>query len=159
MDIVELKPNFICLSPGPGRPREAGGCLDLVRDLTGIFPMLGICLGHQAIGEGFGGRITHSREIMHGKTTSIFHNEVGLFKDIPNPFKAVRYNSLTLDEALIPSCLEVTAWSPEGEIMGVRHKYHSVEGVQFHPESALSEYGHTLLRNFLNYGPPILGER
>jgi len=151
--IQGLKPDHICISPGPGKPRGAGICIDLVRALSKKSPMLGICLGHQVIGEGFGGRVVSARKIMHGKTSFIFHDGIGLFKNLPSPFKAVRYHSLIIEKHSIPSCLEITAWTQDGEIMGIRHKHYDVEGVQFHPESILSEHGHMLLHNFISKIP------
>jgi anthranilate synthase component 2 len=150
-----MKPDRICLSPGPGRPKEAGICMDLVKNFAGEFSILGVCLGHQAIGEEFGGKVVDAREVMHGKTSFIFHNGLGLFKNLPSPFKAVRYHSLNIERYSIPSCLEITAWTQDGDIMGLRHKEYDVEGVQFHPESILSAYGHMLLGNFVNKVPSI----
>ena len=151
--IQALKPDHICISPGPGKPKEAGICIDLVKKFSRKFPILGICLGHQAIGEGFGGKISSARQVMHGKTSLIFHCGIGLFRNLPSPFKAVRYHSLIIEKYSIPICLEITAWTQDGEIMGIRHKTYDVEGVQFHPESILSEYGHMLLGNFVSKVP------
>ncbi|MEO6921913.1 MAG: aminodeoxychorismate/anthranilate synthase component II [Collimonas sp.] len=147
--IQALKPDRICLSPGPCSPREAGICVDLLQQFAGKLPILGVCLGHQAIGEAFGGKVIRAQQVMHGKTSPITHTGVGVFKDLPSPFTVIRYHSLAIERASIPACLEITAWTEDGEIMGVRHKDYDIEGVQFHPESILSEHGHTLLRNFV----------
>lgn len=147
--IEALKPDRICLSPGPCSPREAGICVDLLQQFAGKLPILGVCLGHQAIGEAFGGKVIRAQQVMHGKTSPITHTGVGVFKDLPSPFTVIRYHSLAIERASIPVCLEITAWTEDGEIMGVRHKDYDIEGVQFHPESILSEHGHALLRNFV----------
>jgi anthranilate synthase component 2 len=147
--IAALKPDRICLSPGPCSPKEAGICVDLLQQFAGKLPILGVCLGHQAIGEAFGGKVIRAQQVMHGKTSPINHTGVGVFKDLPNPFTVIRYHSLAIERASIPACLEITAWTEDGEIMGVRHKDYDIEGVQFHPESILSEHGHALLRNFV----------
>nr|ADC94822.1 putative small anthranilate synthase subunit TrpG [Collimonas sp. MPS11E8] len=147
--IEALKPDRICLSPGPCSPREAGICVDLLQQFAGKLPILGVCLGHQAIGEAFGGKVIRAQQVMHGKTSPITHTGVGVFKDLPSPFTVIRYHSLAIERASIPACLEITAWTEDGEIMGVRHKDYDIEGVQFHPESILSEHGHALLRNFV----------
>ncbi|WP_211444473.1 anthranilate synthase component II [Collimonas humicola] len=148
-EINALKPDRICLSPGPCSPKEAGICVDLLQQFAGQLPILGVCLGHQAIGEAFGGKVIRAQQVMHGKTSPISHTGVGVFKDLPNPFTVIRYHSLAIERASIPACLEITAWTEDGEIMGVRHKDYDIEGVQFHPESILSEHGHALLRNFV----------
>ncbi|WP_211474338.1 anthranilate synthase component II [Collimonas humicola] len=148
-EINALKPDRICLSPGPCSPKEAGICVDLLQQFAGKLPILGVCLGHQAIGEAFGGKVIRAQQVMHGKTSPISHTGVGVFKDLPNPFTVIRYHSLAIERASIPACLEITAWTEDGEIMGVRHKDYDIEGVQFHPESILSEHGHALLRNFV----------
>ena len=148
-EIAALKPERICISPGPCSPKEAGICVDLLQKLGGTLPILGVCLGHQAIGEAFGGKVVRAQQVMHGKTSPIHHTGVGVFKDLPNPFTVIRYHSLAIERASLPDCLEITAWTDDGEIMGVRHKTLDVEGVQFHPESILSEHGHALLKNFL----------
>lgn len=153
-EIARLAPDHIVVSPGPCTPNEAGISLAVIKAFAGSIPLLGVCLGHQSIGQVFGGRIVHAREIMHGKTSMIYHTGVGVFRDLPNPFEATRYHSLVIEKATAPTCLDVTAWTqtPEGgvdEIMGVRHKQLAVEGVQFHPESILTQHGHDLLRNFL----------
>lgn len=139
----------IVLSPGPCTPNEAGICLDLVSALSGIIPILGVCLGHQAIAQVFGGRIVRAQRIMHGKTSEIHHNNEGVFRDLPNPFVATRYHSLVADPGQVPAALTVTARTSDGEIMGLRHQSHPTQGVQFHPESILTIEGHHLLRNFL----------
>jgi anthranilate synthase component II len=147
--IQALKPDRICLSPGPCSPKEAGICVELLQQFAGKLPILGVCLGHQAIGEAFGGKVIRAQQVMHGKTSPINHTGVGVFKDLPSPFTVIRYHSLAIERASIPACLEITAWTEDGEIMGVRHKDYDIEGVQFHPESILSEHGHALLRNFV----------
>lgn len=152
--IAELAPARIVLSPGPCTPSEAGVSLEVVEHFAGKMPIFGVCLGHQSIGQAFGGRIIHAREVMHGKTSAIYHHGQGVFAGLPNPFTVVRYHSLVIEKATAPDCLDITAWTqtPDGamdEIMGVRHQTLPVEGVQFHPESILTEHGHALLRNFL----------
>lgn len=152
--IAQLAPQKIVISPGPCTPDEAGISLETVRHFSGQIPILGVCLGHQAIGQAFGGDIVHADQIMHGKTSQIFHDNRGVFRDLPDPFEATRYHSLVIDRRTLPDCLEVSAWtrSADGgraEIMGVRHKTLPVQGVQFHPESILTEHGHALLKNFL----------
>ena len=156
--IVELKPDHIVLSPGPGTPDQAGVCLDVVHQLAGKYPILGVCLGHQTIGQAFGGKIVRAGDIMHGKTSRVHHNHQHVFKDCNLPFVATRYHSLVIEQASLPACLEVTAWTQTqngrlDEIMGVRHKTLAVEGVQFHPESILTEFGHHLLQNFIQQNP------
>ena len=148
-EIGKLNPARICISPGPCSPAEAGISVATIKRYAGHIPILGVCLGHQAIGEAFGGKIVRAQKVMHGKTDSIQHTGIGVFKDIPNPFTVTRYHSLAIEKSSIPATLEVTATSSDGEIMGVRHREFAVEGVQFHPESILSEYGHALLKNFL----------
>jgi anthranilate synthase component 2 len=147
--IAELNPDRICVSPGPKSPKDAGVSVDVLREFAGKKPILGVCLGHQAIGEAFGGKIIRARQVMHGKTSKIAHTGEGVFKGLPSPFTVIRYHSLAIERASLPSCLEVTAWTDDGEIMGVRHKEFNIEGVQFHPESILSEHGHAMLKNFL----------
>ncbi len=154
-EIARLAPAQVVISPGPCTPNEAGVSVDAIKVFAGRIPILGVCLGHQAIGQAFGGRIVHAGRIMHGKTSMIHHKGVGVFKGLPNPLEATRYHSLVIEKATLPDCLEVTAWTRNDrgeidEIMGVRHKTLAVEGVQFHPESILTEHGHDLLRNFLN---------
>jgi anthranilate synthase component 2 len=148
-EIAELRPSHIVISPGPCTPNEAGVSVPLIQRFAGELPVLGVCLGHQSIGQAFGGRIVHAKVLMHGKTSPIQHNATGVFQGLPNPFTATRYHSLVIERESLPECLEVTAWTADGEIMGVRHKTLAVEGVQFHPESILTESGHALLANFL----------
>lgn len=147
--IRALKPAYICISPGPCTPNEAGISIPVLKQFAGEIPILGVCLGHQSIGAAFGGKIIRAQTVMHGKTSAITHTGVGVFNQLPNPFTVTRYHSLAIDRASVPDCLEVTAWTEDGEIMGVRHKEFNIEGVQFHPESILSEHGHALLRNFI----------
>ncbi len=147
--VAALKPDHIVISPGPCTPNEAGISVPLIQRFAGEFPILGVCLGHQSIGQAFGGKIIHAKQLMHGKTSPVFHNNTGVFSDLPNPFRATRYHSLVIERETLPDCLEITAWTEDGEIMGVRHKTLPVEGVQFHPESILTEHGHQMLRNFL----------
>jgi anthranilate synthase component II len=149
-EIARLKPARIVISPGPCTPGEAGISIPLIKRCHGQIPILGVCLGHQSIGQAFGGKIIHARQLMHGKTSPVYHDNAGLFQGLPNPFTAIRYHSLAIDRETLPDCLEITAWTEDGEIMGVRHKALAVEGLQFHPESILTEYGHKLLKNFLN---------
>jgi anthranilate synthase component 2 len=148
-EIEAMKPDRICLSPGPCSPKEAGICISVLQHFAGKLPLLGVCLGHQAIGEAFGGNVVRARQVMHGKTSLIAHTGVGVFREVPSPYTVIRYHSLAIERASLPDCLEVTAWTDDGEIMGVRHKTLDVQGVQFHPESILSEHGHLLLKNFL----------
>ena len=147
--IAQLKPEKIVISPGPCTPNEAGISLALIKEFAGKIPLLGVCLGHQSIGQAFGGHIIKAKTLMHGKTSLIHHTSKGVFKDLPNPYTATRYHSLVIERETIPDCLEITAWTDDGEIMGVKHKTLAVEGVQFHPESVLTEHGHDLLNNFL----------
>ena len=147
--ITALKPDRICISPGPCTPNEAGVSVPLLQNFAGKLPILGVCLGHQSIGAAFGGKIIRAQEVMHGKTSVIHHTGTGVFKSIPNPYTVIRYHSLAIERSSLPDCLEVTAWTEDGEIMAVRHKEFAIEGVQFHPESILSEHGHALLKNFL----------
>jgi anthranilate synthase component 2 len=153
-DIEKLAPDKIVISPGPCTPKEAGVSVEAILKLAGKYPILGVCLGHQSIGYAFGGNIIHAKSIMHGKTSPIYHHDVGVFKGLNNPFTATRYHSLVIEQATLPDCLEITAWTQDeagniDEIMGVRHKQLDIEGVQFHPESILTEHGHDMLRNFL----------
>jgi anthranilate synthase component 2 len=148
-DINTLKPDRICISPGPKSPADAGVSVDVLQQFAGKLPILGVCLGHQAIGAAFGGKVVRAKQVMHGKTSLIAHTGEGVFKGLPSPFTVIRYHSLAIERASLPDCLEVTAWTDDGEIMGVRHKEFDIEGVQFHPESILSEHGHALLKNFL----------
>lgn len=147
--IEALSPDRICISPGPKAPAQAGISVEVLKHFAGKKPILGVCLGHQAIGEAFGGKVIRAKQVMHGKTSLIAHTGVGVFKGLPSPFTVIRYHSLAIERASLPSCLEVTAWTDDGEIMGVRHREYDIEGVQFHPESILSEHGHALLKNFL----------
>ncbi len=153
-EITALEPACIVISPGPGTPDDAGVSLDVLRELSGRIPIFGVCLGHQAIGQVFGGKVVRAKSIMHGKTSMIHHAGGGVFRDLPDPFEATRYHSLVVEGDSLPDCLEMTAWTErEGgsvdEIMGLRHRELAVEGVQFHPESILTRHGHHLLRNFL----------
>jgi anthranilate synthase component 2 len=152
--IAALAPQQLVLSPGPCTPNEAGVSVAAIDAFAGRIPILGVCLGHQAIGQAFGGQIVHAREVMHGKTSPIHHTSAGVFSDLPNPFEATRYHSLVIERASLPDCLEVIAWTERSdavdEIMGVRHRELDVQGVQFHPESILTEHGHRLLKNFLD---------
>ena len=148
-EIERLAPARIVISPGPCTPNEAGVSLPLLARFSGRIPILGVCLGHQAIGQAFGGKVVHARALMHGKVSPIFHEGKGVFRGLPSPFDATRYHSLAIERASCPDCLEITAWTGDGEIMGVRHRSLPVEGVQFHPESILTAHGHDLLRNFL----------
>jgi anthranilate synthase component 2 len=148
-EIEAMRPQRIVISPGPCTPNEAGISVPLIERFAGEIPLLGVCLGHQSIGQAFGGRIVHAKSLMHGKISAISHTGRGVFRDLPNAFQATRYHSLVIERETLPECLEITAWTDDGEIMGVRHKTLPVEGVQFHPESILTEYGHELLRNFI----------
>ena len=148
-DIAAMRPDSIVISPGPCTPNEAGISLGAIRRFAGKIPILGVCLGHQAIGQAFGGEIVRAGKVVHGKTSAISHFGIGVFHGLPSPFTATRYHSLAIRRSTLPGCLEVTAQSEDGEIMGVRHREFAVEGVQFHPESFLTEHGHALLKNFL----------
>jgi anthranilate synthase component 2 len=147
--IAELAPDHVVISPGPCTPNEAGVSVPLIRRFAGQMPILGVCLGHQSIGQAFGGRIVHATQLMHGKTSLIHHQAAGVFKGLKEPLTGTRYHSLVIERSSLPEVLEVTAWTDDGDIMGVRHRRLPVEGVQFHPESILTEEGHELLRNFL----------
>ncbi|MDY6982460.1 MAG: aminodeoxychorismate/anthranilate synthase component II [Pseudomonadota bacterium] len=154
-DIEQLAPTHIIISPGPCTPKEAGISVPTIKHFAGKIPILGVCLGHQSIGEAFGGDIIRAQRVMHGKISQIHHNEGGVFKGLPNPFNATRYHSLVIKQETLPECLEVTAWTQNAdgsreEIMGVKHRTLPLEGVQFHPESILTEHGHQLLKNFLD---------
>ena len=154
-DVANLAPEKIVISPGPCTPNEAGISVATIERFAGEVPILGICLGHQSIGQAFGGKVVRAREVMHGKTSPIYHNNTGVFRGLPNPFEATRYHSLVVERESLPDCLEVTAWTQTDdgemdEIMGFRHRELAVEGVQFHPESILTENGHDMLENFLN---------
>jgi anthranilate synthase component 2 len=147
--IMQLGPDRIVVSPGPCSPNEAGISVPVIREFAGRTPILGVCLGHQAIGAAFGGRVVHAKTLMHGKTSPVHHEGKGVFRGLPDPLVATRYHSLAIERESLPATLEVTAATDDGEIMGVRHRELPVEGVQFHPESILTEHGHALLRNFL----------
>jgi len=147
-EIEKLNPSHIVISPGPGTPSKAGISIDVIRKFGSRIPILGVCLGHQAIAEAFGGKIVRAPRIMHGKASLIFHDGKKIYKGITNPFEAVRYHSLIVDKESLPSCFEITAWTDMDEIMGIRHKEYPIEGVQFHPESIMTKKGNELLRNF-----------
>ena len=148
-DIAAMRPERIVISPGPCTPNEAGISVPLITEYAGKIPILGVCLGHQSIGQAFGGKIVRARRVMHGKNSAISHSNDGVFRTLPSPLSATRYHSLVIERDSLPDCLEVTAESEDGEIMGVRHKTLPIEGVQFHPEAFLTEHGHTMLKNFL----------
>jgi anthranilate synthase/aminodeoxychorismate synthase-like glutamine amidotransferase len=149
-EIEGLKPEKIVISPGPGVPGKAGISMETIRSFAGKIPILGVCLGHQAIGEAFGGRVVRASRLMHGKTSLMYHDGKTLYQRLPNPFEATRYHSLLVEWESLPDCLEVSAWTDEKEIMGIRHKQYQVEGIQFHPESILTREGKKLLKNFLS---------
>ncbi|MFJ8090199.1 aminodeoxychorismate/anthranilate synthase component II [Lysinibacillus sp. NPDC095746] len=149
-DIEQLAPNMIVISPGPCSPNEAGESLNIIKYFAGNIPILGVCLGHQAIAQVFGGNVIRAERLMHGKTSPVLHAEIGLHKGMPNPFAATRYHSLIVERETLPACFEVTAWTEEGEIMGIRHKDYPIEGVQYHPESIMTERGKELLRQFID---------
>jgi anthranilate synthase component 2 len=148
-EIEKLAPQRIVISPGPCTPSEAGVSVATIEKFAGKIPLLGVCLGHQSIGQAFGGKIVHAKTLMHGKTSQITHTDTGVFAGLPSPYRATRYHSLVIERESCPDCLEITAWTDDGEIMGVRHKTLPIEGVQFHPESIMTEHGHALLKNFL----------
>lgn len=149
-DVANLNPDAIVISPGPGNPDSAGICLELIEKLGPKYPILGVCLGHQAIGQAYGGKIVPAPVLMHGKTSSIYHNNAGVFENLPNPLTATRYHSLVVDRETLPPVLEITAWTEDNTIMGIRHtQYPHIQGVQFHPESILTDSGLKLLGNFL----------
>ncbi len=148
-EIAALGPERICISPGPCSPTEAGVSLDVIHRFAGVVPLLGVCLGHQSIGHAFGGKVVRAQRLMHGKTDAVFHTGQGVFAGLPSPLTATRYHSLAVERASLPDCLEITAWTEDGEIMGLRHKTLAVEGMQFHPESIATEHGHKMLANFL----------
>ena len=157
-EIDSLSPSQIVISPRPCTPNEAGISMDVIRNFAGKTPILGVCLGHQSIGQVFGGNIINAKNVMHGKLSAIHHSDAGVFKGLPTPFIATRYHSLVINQAKIPDCLEVTAWTEDengtlDEVMGIRHKEFQVEGVQFHPESIMSDHGHEILKNFLTIKP------
>ncbi|MFC3627758.1 aminodeoxychorismate/anthranilate synthase component II [Vogesella amnigena] len=148
-EIEALAPQYLVLSPGPCTPNEAGISLAAIHHFAGKLPIMGVCLGHQSIGQAFGGNIIHAKQLMHGKVSPVQHHNVGMFRDLPNPVTCTRYHSLVIERETLPDCLDITAWTEDGEIMGVRHKTLPIEGVQFHPESILTEHGHRMLQNFL----------
>jgi len=148
-EIAALQPSQIVISPGPCTPSEAGISVPMIRRFAGEIPILGVCLGHQSIGQAFGGKIIHAKRVMHGKVSTIHHGGRGVFSGLREPFEATRYHSLVIERETLPEALEVTAWTDDGEIMGVQHKKLPVQGVQFHPESILTQFGHDLLRNFI----------
>lgn len=153
-EIAALAPEKIVISPGPCTPNEAGVSIETINTFAGKIPLLGVCLGHQSIGQAFGGNVIRAPQVMHGKTSPVYHNNTGVFSGLKNPFMATRYHSLVIEKESLPDCLEITAWTQNddgsmGEIMGVKHKSLPIEGVQFHPESILTEHGHDMLRNFL----------
>jgi anthranilate synthase component 2 len=153
-EIAKLAPKYLVISPGPCTPNEAGVSVEAIKTFAGQIPILGVCLGHQSIGQAFGGKILHANSIMHGKTSMVYHHDTGVFRGLANPLEATRYHSLVIDKDSLPECLEVTAWTGDeagniDEIMGVRHRQLAVEGVQFHPESILTQHGHDMLKNFL----------
>ena len=152
-EIAERAPAYLVISPWPCSPSEAGISVAAISHFAGKLPILGVCLGHQSIGQAFGGRIVHAQQLMHGKTSPIHHRNVGVFANLPNPVTCTRYHSLVIERDSLPDCLEVTAWTEDGEIMGVRHTSLAIEGVQFHPESILTEHGHAMLKNFLDAHP------
>ncbi|MFJ7953668.1 aminodeoxychorismate/anthranilate synthase component II [Lysinibacillus sp. NPDC096418] len=148
-EIEQLAPDMIVISPGPCSPNEAGESLNIIKYFAGNIPILGVCLGHQAIAQVFGGNVIRAERLMHGKTSPVIHAEIGLHAKMPNPFQATRYHSLIVEKESLPECFDVTAWTAEGEIMGIRHKEYAVEGVQYHPESIMTEEGKKLLRHFI----------
>jgi anthranilate synthase component 2 len=147
--LIELRATRLVVSPGPCTPDEAGISVESIRTMAGQIPILGVCLGHQAIGRAFGGRVLRAQTVMHGKTSIIHHDQRGVFQGLPAQFQVMRYHSLAIERTTLPDCLEISAWTDDGEIMGVRHREFPIEGVQFHPESLASEHGHAMLRNFL----------
>ena len=148
-DVGKLNPDMVVISPGPCTPKEAGISVDLIKEFAGRIPILGVCLGHQAIGYAFGGNIVRAKRLLHGKTSQIYHDGKSIYEGVPTPFEATRYHSLLVEDSSLPDELEVTAWTDEDEIMGIRHKEYLIEGVQFHPESILTKHGKDLLRNFV----------
>ena len=148
-EIEALNPQYLVLSPGPCTPNEAGISVPAIHYFAGKLPIMGVCLGHQSIGQAFGGKIIHAKQLMHGKVSPVNHHNIGMFRDLPDPVTCTRYHSLVIERETLPDCLEITAWTDDGEIMGVRHKTLPIEGVQFHPESILTQHGHKMLENFL----------
>ncbi len=151
-ELEQLVPQYLVVSPGPCTPDQAGISVAAISHFADKIPVLGVCLGHQSIGQAFGGKIVHAQKIMHGKTSTIAHTGAGVFSGLANPFQATRYHSLVIENSSMPTCFDITAWTEDGEIMAVKHKQYAVEGVQFHPESIVTEHGHALLQNFLNLG-------
>jgi anthranilate synthase/aminodeoxychorismate synthase-like glutamine amidotransferase len=158
-DIEDLKPDRLLVSPGPCTPKEAGVSIEVIRFFSGKIPILGVCLGHQSIGEAFGGTVVRAKRIMHGKTSPMHHDGKGVFTDLPNPFEGMRYHSLIVEDKDLPDCFEVTCRTDEGELMGIRHKELVLEGVQFHPESIMTPDGITLLKNFMDVRYPDMFDR
>lgn len=153
-ELEQLQPNYIMVSPGPCTPDDAGISLEVIRHFAGKIPLFGVCLGQQAMAQAFGGKVVRAERLMHGKTSPVFHDQKTIFTDVPSPFEATRYHSLIVEKESLPDCYEVSAWTEEGEIMAIRHKELAVEGVQFHPESIITDYGKQLLQNFINeYAP------
>ena len=153
-EIETLKPQYLVIGPGPCTPKEAGISVAAMQHFAGKLPILGVCLGHQTIGEAFGGKVVRAKTLMHGKTSPVHHVNRGVFRDLPNPVVCTRYHSLVIDRDTLPEHLQITAWTEDGEIMGIRHRDYAIEGVQFHPESLLTEYGHEMLQNFLSEFAP-----
>ncbi|MCH7950252.1 MAG: aminodeoxychorismate/anthranilate synthase component II [Candidatus Dadabacteria bacterium] len=149
-DIGKLNPDMLVVSPGPCTPKEAGISVEAIKEFAGRMPILGVCLGHQSVAYAYGGKIVRADRLLHGKTSEIYHDGKGIYKDIPDPFEATRYHSLIVNKESLPEIFEITAWTDEGEIMGIRHKEHMIEGVQFHPESILTKHGKDLLKNFIS---------
>lgn len=153
-EIETLKPQYLVIGPGPCTPKEAGISVAAMQHFAGKLPILGVCLGHQTIGEAFGGKVVRAKTLMHGKTSPVHHVNRGVFRDLPNPVVCTRYHSLVIDRDTLPEHLQITAWTEDGEIMGIRHRDYAIEGVQFHPEGLLTEYGHEMLQNFLSEFAP-----
>ena len=153
-EIETLKPQYLVIGPGPCTPKEAGISVAAMQHFAGKLPILGVCLGHQTIGEAFGGKVVRAKTLMHGKTSPVHHVNRGVFRDLPNPVVCTRYHSLVIDRDTLPEHLQITAWTEDGEIMGIRHRDYEIEGVQFHPEGLLTEYGHEMLQNFLSEFAP-----
>ncbi|MDO4997790.1 MAG: aminodeoxychorismate/anthranilate synthase component II [Neisseria sp.] len=157
--IAELNPQYLIIGPGPCSPKEAGISVAAMQHFAGKIPIMGVCLGHQTMGEAFGGKVVRAKTLMHGKVSPVFHHNTGMFRDLPNPVSCTRYHSLVIERETLPDCLEITAWTEDGEIMGVRHKQWAIEGVQFHPEALLTEYGHEMLANFLREHENFMPQR
>ncbi|MCF7520712.1 aminodeoxychorismate/anthranilate synthase component II [Neisseria sp. ZJ106] len=153
-EIEALNPDYLVIGPGPCSPKEAGISVAAMQHFAGKLPIMGVCLGHQTMGEAFGGKVVRAKTLMHGKVSPVLHNGTGMFRNLPNPVNCTRYHSLAVERESLPECLEVSAWTEDGEIMGLRHKTYAVEGVQFHPEALLTEHGHEMLRNFLEEFKP-----